>query len=195
MVLLIAVALGLICGFLRAKLRGNSMRAIELRWIWLVFVAFIPQFLAFSFYPTQRQIPDTWIPFILIGSQLMLLVFAWVNRKAPGFWLLGLGLLLNFLVISMNGGFMPLPPENANRLIAPGSGIVLEVGERAGLGKDIVLARADTRLWFLGDVFMLPAWLNYPLAFSLGDILIAAGAFWLLCELGRPLNHPEEVSP
>lgn len=195
MVLLIAVALGLTCGFLRAKLRGNSLRAIELRWIWLVFVAFIPQFFAFSFYPTQRQIPDNWIPFILIGSQILLLIFAWVNRKAPGFWLLGLGLLLNFLVISMNGGFMPLPPENANRLIAPGSGIVLEVGERAGLGKDIVLQRADTRFWFLSDIFMLPAWINYPLAFSLGDILIAAGAFWLLWELGRPPSQPKEVSP
>jgi len=90
---------------------------------------------------------------------------------------------------------MPLPPENAQRLIAPGSGIVLEIGERAGLGKDMVLSRAATRLWFLGDIFMLPDWIRYPLAFSLGDILIATGAFWLFWELGRPQTHPKEVSP
>ncbi len=90
---------------------------------------------------------------------------------------------------------MPLPPENAERLIPPGSGITLLPGERAGLGKDIVLARADTRLWFLGDVFMTPDWLNYPVAFSIGDILIAMGAFWLLWELGRPQSQPKEVSP
>jgi hypothetical protein len=195
MVLLIAVVLGLFCGFLRAKLRGNELRTIRLRSIWLVFAAFIPQFFAFIFYPTQRQIPDSWIPFILVGSQALLLVFAWLNRKEQGFWLLGLGLLLNFLVIVLNGGFMPLPPENADRLIAPGSGVILEVGERVGLGKDILLQRGQTRLWFLGDIFMLPEWLNYPLAFSLGDILIATGAFWLLWELGRPRSHPKEVSP
>jgi len=90
---------------------------------------------------------------------------------------------------------MPLPPENANRLIPPGSGIMLKVGERFGLGKDIVLTRAQTNLWFLGDIFMLPEWFNYPLAFSLGDILISTGAFWLLWELGSPRSHPKEVSP
>ena len=168
---------------------------ITVRKVWLVFVAFIPQFFAFSFYPTQRQIPDNWIPIILVGSQLLLLYFAWVNRKVEGFWLLGLGLLCNFLVITINGGFMPIPPENAQQLLAPGSDIALTLGERAGLGKDIILSREATHLWFLGDILMLPAWFNYPLAYSIGDILIASGAFWLFWELGRPQINPEEVSP
>ena len=195
MILLIAVALGLVCGFLRANINRTKINPINLHWIGLVFIAYIPQFFAFSFYPTQRQMPDAWIPFILIGSQILLLVFAWVNRKTPGFWLLGLGLLSNFLAITLNGGFMPLPPENAERLIAPGSGITLQAGDRAGLGKDIVLSRADANLWFLGDIFMLPDRLDYPLAFSFGDILIAMGAFWLLWELGRPQSQPKEVPP
>lgn len=195
MVLLTAVALGLVGGFLRAKYYGKPLDMVNLRLVGLVFIAFIPQFFAFSFYPTQRIIPDRLIPSILIGSQALLLVFAWVNRKSSGFWLLGIGLLCNFLVILLNGGFMPLPPENAQQLIAPGSDIILRAGERAGLGKDMVLAREDTRLWFLADVFMLPAWLNYPLAFSFGDILIATGAFWLLWNLGRPQPKSKEVSP
>lgn len=195
MVLLIAIALGLIGGLMRAKMHRGKLRIVDIRMIWLVLIAFLPQFFAFSFYPTQRQIPDSWIPFILIGSQLFLFVFVWVNRKVEGFWLLGLGLLCNFAVIALNGGFMPLPLENARKLLAPGSDIVLTIGERAGLGKDIVLLREDTRLWFLGDIFMLPAWLNYPLAFSFGDILIGTGAFWLLWELGRPQTNPKEVSP
>lgn len=111
------------------------------------------------------------------------------------FWLLGLGLLSNFTAIALNGGFMPLPPENAERLLAPGSEIILKVGERAGLGKDMILTREQTRLWFLGDVFMLPERIHYPLAFSIGDILIGMGAFLLLWELGRPQIKPKEVSP
>jgi hypothetical protein len=60
------------------------------------------------------------------------------------------------------------------------------LGQRVGYGKDILLAKEDTVLWFLGDIFLLPAFFNYPLAFSLGDILISTGAFWLLWQLGGP---------
>jgi hypothetical protein len=39
---------------------------------------------------------------------------------------------------------------------------------------------------FLSDYYTLPDWLHYPVAFSLGDVLIAVGAFWLLWSLGGP---------
>jgi len=81
MVLLIAVALGLVSGMMRAKITKGQMRMINMRHLWLVFFAYIPQFLAFYFSPTQKLIPDNWIPFLLIGSQIFLLLFAWANRK------------------------------------------------------------------------------------------------------------------
>jgi hypothetical protein len=195
MVLLIAVALGLIGGLMRAKITGVRMRMIDIRHLWLVFVAYAPQFFAFYFTPTQELIPDHWIPFLLIGSQTFLLIFAWINRKVEGFLLLGFGLLCNFTAIALNGGFMPITPDNAQKLIPSGSNFVLELGERVGLGKDILLLKEETVLWFLGDAFTLPTWMCYPLAFSIGDILIGMGAFWLLWELGRPQKKPMEVSP
>jgi len=195
MILLIAVFLGLTAGFARARINGSALQSVELRSTGLVFLAFLPQLFAFSLPLTQSRISDNWIPYILVGSQIILLYFAWKNRKLPGFWLLGLGLLFNFLAIVLNGGMMPLPPENAAMLIPPGSGFQLEIGQRAGFGKDVILLKKDTNLWFLGDVFNLPRWLNYPLAYSLGDILISMGAFWLLFELGNPKNNPTEVSP
>jgi len=195
MVLLIAVVLGLIGGFIRAKITREQMRTIDLRHLWLVFVAYIPQFFVFYFTPTQKFIPDNWIPFFLVGSQIFLLIFAWINRKVEGFWLLGFGLLCNFTAITLNGGFMPITPDNAQKLIPPGSNLVLELGKRVGLGKDILLLKEETVLWFLGDVFMLPSWMCYPLAFSIGDIFISMGAFWLLWEHGRPQKNSMEVSP
>jgi len=39
-------------------------------------------------------------------------------------------------------------------------------------------------MWFLSDRFMLPGWLQYPVAFSLGDVFIALGIVWLLWTLG-----------
>jgi hypothetical protein len=99
MVLLIAVALGLVGGLIRAKITKGQMRMIDLRYLWLVFVAYIPQFFAFYFTPTQKLILNKWIPFLLIVSQIFLLLFVWINRKVKGFWLLGLGLLCNFTAI------------------------------------------------------------------------------------------------
>jgi len=175
---------------MRAKITRGHMRMIKIQHLWLVFIAYIPQFFAFYFTPTQKLIPDKWIPFFLIGSQILLLIFAWINRKVEGFRLLGLGLLCNFTTIALNGGFMPITPDAAQKLIPPGSNFVLQLGERVGLGKDILLIKEETVLWFLGDVLTLPTWMCYPLAFSIGDILISMGAFWLLWELGRPQKKP-----
>ncbi|MCJ7518593.1 MAG: DUF5317 domain-containing protein [Anaerolineaceae bacterium] len=195
MVLLVAVVLGLTSGFLRAKFSGRLYQAVEVRYFWLILAAFLPQFFAFYLPATRSIFPDNWVPVVLIGSQLLLLLFAWLNRRLPGFWLLGLGLLANFIAISLNGGMMPLMPENAARLMPADSSTTLQLGERVGFGKDILLEKANTRLWFLGDVFMLPEIFRYPLAFSIGDILISTGAFWLLWRLGSPRQLSKEVLP
>lgn len=184
MVLLVAVVAGLLAGWLRSRLRHSTYQVVDLRSVWIVFLAFIPQLLAFSIPATREYIPDSWIPFILLGSQALLFIFVWENREKPGLWLLGIGLLLNFLVIALNGGFMPLSPEKAQHLIPPGVTVDLVLGERVGYGKDILLPTAETTLWFLSDIFLLPSWINYRVAFSLGDILISAGAFYFLWSLG-----------
>ena len=72
---------------------------------------------------------------------------------------------------------MPISPENVSRLVPdaiPGS---WQIGSRLGTGKDIVLAVDQTRLWWLSDRFLLPL-PGRDVAFSLGDVLIAAGAFY-----------------
>ena len=194
MVLIIAVAIGLICGLINAKINGRSYQPVTIKSAWLVIVAYMPQMIAFNLKFTRAIIPDSWIPAILIFSQSLLLIFVWQNRKLPGGWSLGLGLLSNFLAISLNGGMMPLLPENAAKLLPANSTVILQLGERVGFGKDILLNKADTRLWFLGDIFMLPDFFRYPLAFSIGDILISGGAFWLLCRTSSPHLISQEVS-
>jgi hypothetical protein len=195
MVMLIAVGAGFIAGALRARIMNRKFRSVHLRLVGLVVLTYLPQFFAFYLPATRSIFTDTWVPPVLVVSQALLLVFAWVNRKIPGFWLLGLGLLANFSAISLNGGMMPLAPQTAKRLVPPDMEADLRVGKRFGFTKDILLPREVTRLWFLGDIFILPEWMNYPLAFSIGDILIAVGAFWLLWELGGPHKSTLEVSP
>lgn len=186
MILLSALLFGLLAGSFRAKVRGLQPTYPNLRWPWLVGIAFIPQFLAFHLESSREVCPDWLASGALVGSQVVLLVFAWANRKLPGFCLLGVGLCLNFLVIVLNGGLMPISPATVAKL-APGAPIESwQTGQRLWAGKDIVLPIVDTHLWILSDHLLLPSWFPYQVAFSMGDILIALGAFWALWMSGNP---------
>jgi len=192
MILLVAVAAGLAAGLLRARIRRQSYQVPEFKFVWLVFLALLPQWLAFGLPVTRSRLNIEWAATALIGSQLILLAFAWINRTQPGLWLLGIGLVMNLAVIVLNGGLMPIPPEAVAHLAKANPELVWQVGERLGTGKDIVLNAEATKLWFLADRFiLLPENLGYQVAFSSGDVLIAAGAFWLLWRMGGP--HKERV--
>ena len=191
MLLTLAVLFGFLAGSLRAILQGKSIQVPELKHSWIVFAALIPQILAFQIAATGRMIPLSWAKVILIGSQFLLLGFVWVNRQHRGLLLLGLGLGMNLLVILLNGGLMPIQPENASYVhpsVAPQDWIL---GRRLGLGKDIVLIKEDTQLEILSDRFRLPDLTPIRAAFSLGDVIISLGILQLLWNIGQsPKNKP-----
>jgi len=194
MVLLFAAALvGLVAGWLRARFQHRPYMTFPLQDAWLVFLAFLMQWLAFNLPMTREITPTRWASAALIFSQILLVVFVWFNRSRPAFWLLGLGLILNFMVIAANDGFMPISPVAVQHLFPTAPAGSWEIGQRLGTGRDIVLTIDQTRFWFLSDRF-LSSILNYRTAFSLGDVAIAAGAGWLLWALGgNPDQKGEKV--
>jgi hypothetical protein len=109
----------------------------------------------------------------------LLLIFAWCNRHNAGLPLLGLGLGLNLLVIMANGGFMPITPEMVKQIL-PFTHINYDLYDR--VSKDIVLPISETYFWHLSDRFYIQL-LGYRVAYSLGDVFIAIGAFWLLWKM------------
>jgi Family of unknown function (DUF5317) len=103
----------------------------------------------------------------LAGLMLVTLV-AVANRAVPGAWLIGLGSLLNAFVTLINGG-MPVDPA---AIAAAGKSVPSD-----GLH---VLLGPETRLPFLADVLLVPIVNNI---YSVGDVLLAVGGFWMTFRL------------
>jgi hypothetical protein len=184
-ILLLAIIAGLVAGISRAKIGGRVFCPPDLRMGWLLLVAVIPQLFSFHLSGTYEFTPDRVAAGILVSSQIALLAFVWANRFLPGFWILGIGLILNLLVILSNGGLMPISPETVYQLSPDAIILPSDFGTRLGSSKDILLSISDTRFWLLSDWVLLPDWIPYRVAFSLGDIFLAIGAFWLLWQHGN----------
>jgi hypothetical protein len=186
MILGVAVAIGLLAGLIRAAVGKREYRVYDLKAPWLVLVAFIPQFIGFFLPSTMKFVDDAWAVVLLVVTQALLLLFALVNLKKLSFIPISLGFLANFLVIILNGGLMPISPETVLKLVPDAPKGFYTLGERLGYGKDRVLLESQTRLAFLDDRIVTPQWMHYPVAFSLGDLVISAGVIWLLWSLGGP---------
>ena len=179
MILLLAIGTGLAVGLAWAKLRGHSYQVPKLNYLWLAMVAYLPQFFVTYFERTRALAPDWLAATAIITSQVLLFFFAWFNRRVPGMSVLIIGLVLNSAVMIANGGFMPISPQTAERLAGKERIASIDSGNRIGY-KDILLPADETRLELLADRFLPPEGFPYQVAFSLGDIFIALGVFWVL---------------
>ena len=188
MILLTALLAGSIAGLGCALLQKRSWTPPLLRSLWLVLVAFLPQLFAIYLPFTRTHIPNGWASAGLLISLTLLLAFCWLNRRVIAVWRLALGLVLNFLVMASNGGFMPISPQTASRLIPQETVQAIPPGSRFGFGKDVLLKSSDTRLVLLSDRFLPPVGFSYQVAFSLGDVVIAIGAFWMMAFPKSSLN-------
>lgn len=164
MLILAAVVLAIAA----VPLTGGRLRLLAgLRWRapWLVLAALVTQVVVLE----VAGLPDLVAPVAHVASYLMAAGFVWVNRRVRGLPVLALGAALNGVAIAANGG--TLPSSAAARRIA---GLAPE----EGFTNSGVLA--DPVLGFLGDIFAVPAGVPLANVFSVGDVLIVAGAAWVI---------------
>jgi len=172
--LLDAVVLTIIVSFLAGG-RPGKLKDIELRGI-VVFVLAAAvrvtlDVLGAKGSPAARTIG----PWLSIAAYVGLLAALWLNRHLWPLRLVGLGVLLNLLVVAANGGSMPVDRQLAVRLCAPRLIELLDSPSYV-VHKPIT---PQTRLRPLADVLALPMLYPRPKWFSpgsVGDILITLGA-------------------
>jgi hypothetical protein len=182
MFLLWAVLLGLLIGFLRRGSLAN-LSQLKLRGLWLVLLALVIQLLIFPLGPAEPLV-QVGTGYLHLLSYLFLLAFIGLNWRYFEILLMGVGLALNLLVISLNGGYMPASTEALRRAGLERVAGTLEGGLRHG---NTVLMGSETRLNFLGDIFYVPSFIPLANAFSAGDLLLALGVIlFLALEMPRP---------
>jgi hypothetical protein len=170
--ILIAIVTGL---FLRGNFNGFA--DLRLRSGWIFPLLLIIQILIFIF-----QSKFTWVAsiseYFFLGVYVIGLYFLWVNRNQPGFNYILIGVFLNFLVMAINGGRMPVSLESA-LILDPSYAEALQGGIYA---KHQLLTNA-TRLGFLGDI--IPLSNPYPNAkvISIGDVIMNIGGFIFVIQL------------
>ncbi len=151
-----------------ALARGGSLESLaatRLRRLPLVFVGLAVQVVFEAWKP--EWLSEGLTIALLIVSDILVLLFIIPNRRTPGIALVGLGLMLNALVITANGG-MPVSERAVEIAGAP------EI--RGGRLKHERLTD-DAVLPGLGDVIPVPV---VGEVLSIGDLVLALGIGWLV---------------
>lgn len=163
----------IVAGIVVALLRGGRLtEAPRIRGAWILILVAIFQSLT-PFLPQAGA-------FLMIGSYLLLLYLGYCNWESTAFRVLGVGTLLNALVIIANGGRMPVDLALAAQLSYEISGLTGD-----GFMQHVAL-HEGTRLGFLADIILLR--FPIPRVISIGDIFAVVGLFLLIQEIfGKPV--------
>jgi uncharacterized protein DUF5317 len=162
--MLLVIVSGLIAGWMIGG-RLDRLAQAGVRWPAIALVG-----LALQLAP----LPGKAALWLLYGSFALLLAFAAVNVRRPGFALVLLGLVLNLTVITTNAGM----PVAEKAIVASGQQDTMGELLRNGDGIKHHLAGAHTRLLALGDVIAVPQPIRQVI--SLGDIVVDVGLLWFI---------------
>lgn len=174
MVFVAAVVVAVVVALVRGG-RFERLANLTIRFAPLILLGFIIQLLIFT--PILGpQLSRTQTVLAYNFSMILILGALALNWRVPGALLMGLGVFSNWLAISLNGGFMP-----ASRSAMLRAGMLAQAAMDASQHyNNSILINEQTRVPFLGDVMAVPAALPLANVFSIGDVLLAAGAAWLV---------------
>ena len=167
---------------MHAVLPGSDLRRlgqIRLHHTWLVWLALADQIVVISVLPDMGAVSEG----LHLASYALAGLFAILNNRSAGTWVVLVGGICNLIAITANGGTMP---ATASALKA--SGWRPSPGHFANSA-----ALPDPKLVPLGDVFSTPPWFPVHSVFSIGDVVIVLGVALFLhgtCRRTRQVAPP-----
>lgn len=144
------------------------------KWGWIFpFLLFI-QVLTFTFQNRIQGIGEL-SNYIFLFVYITGLFFLWINRQHIGLKIVFVGVFLNFVVMALNSGRMPVS-EEASLILDP---MYIDSIKDGLYGKHALLTES-TRLAFLSDI--IPITSPYPRdqVISIGDVIMNIGIFYFI---------------
>jgi len=160
------------------KLRGGKfsyLKDAEIHKWYLIVSAFLVEFIAVFLSSKGYQFVSNNILGIHFISYSLLFIGIYFNINKLSFKVIMLGTLLNFIVIMLNGGQMPISAE-----------ALINAGIPEQINDSVIthaIITSDTVFKFLGDIFILPKPYPRPKVFSIGDVFLAIGVFAYIQEI------------
>jgi hypothetical protein len=165
-----------------AKLRGgkfsNMKDAVLEKW-YLFISAFSLEFTSVYLASKGISFIGNNILYIHLISYGLLFAGAYFNIKKLSFKIILIGFAINFLVIILNGGQMPV---SADAMLKAGLDKNLEVIQNGKIVTHTII-NSTTKVSFLGDIFRLSRPYPMPKVYSVGDIIMAIGVFAYIQEI------------
>jgi len=173
--LLDVMLISLIIGFLRGgKLR--ELADLPFKKVGLVIAAFLIQYILVFGGERGFSLFSNFGIYLHIFSYILLLVAIWYSRNIRGMKIIGVGALINFIVILFNGGRMPV---STDALTKAGLTDTLPLLKSKAYAIHTVLTQSS-KLKLLCDVIVLPPPYPRPRVLNVGDIIMAIGVFILI---------------
>ena len=167
-----------------AVLRGGrlvNLGDIDLKGWWLLVIALGLQ-IGTNWLPEESWSETVGLGMMLASFGLLMLMVV-LNRASPGMWIAGVGVLMNFTVIALNGG-MPVLAGAAE----VASGFTVSEPDLSQSFKHVPLDEGSL-LTFFADVIPLRLG-GMAEVISLGDVFLALGlGVYLEHELRRPRRY------
>ncbi|KAF6573660.1 DUF5317 domain-containing protein [Paenibacillus polymyxa] len=189
------VLLGLIVGLFRGGWRQGLIRFSQIRLIagWMFPVLLLVQFIIFYFQEKWTGLAAI-NGYLFMGVYVVGLIFLWLNRHHKGFKLIIIGVLMNFIVMAVNGGRMPVS-LSASEVLGPYYTDMLKSG--SVISKHYMMD-ASTRLSLLGDIIPLSKPYPRTQVISIGDVVMNFGMFLFIQSImvvKRTTDKQQETNP
>ncbi|MEK5507544.1 DUF5317 domain-containing protein [Paenibacillus sp. FSL P4-0113] len=189
------VLLGLIVGLFRGGWRQGLIRFSQVRLIagWMFPVLLLVQLIIFYFQEKWTGLAAI-NGYLFMGVYVVGLIFLWLNRHHKGFKLIIIGVLLNFIVMAVNGGRMPVS-LSASEVLGPYYTDMLKSG--SVISKHYMMD-ASTRLSLLGDIIPLSKPYPRTQVISIGDVVMNFGMFLFIQSImvmKRTKDKQQETNP
>lgn len=180
-------------------LRAGSLvglRQLRIYWWPVALVAIAAQLVLHNAPVNQQPWAVTFGPMLWTVSMVAILAVAVRNILQPGlarvaFAAAAVGLGLNLIAVTANGGYMPQSTEAriaARGVALPSSANVSELYNVSPIGP-------DTRLAWLGDIIAQPRWLPRANVVSVGDIVLSLSlAALVFITIGRGAHQWEKAA-